>query len=144
MGSNIKTLVNDDSVEDFINSVDIESRRQDGFKLLEMFTRITGEPAKMWGSSIVGFGKYHYKSNRSRQEGDWPMIAFSPRKQNLSLYILSYSDPSSDLRLLEKLGKYKRGAVCLYINKMSDVNVDILGKLIKKSYSDMKKVYSSQ
>lgn len=123
--SSLKTLVNDGSAEDFINSVNNEVRRRDGFTLLKMFTRITGKPAKMWGSSIIGFGQYHYKSERSRQEGDWPLVGFSPRKQNLTLYIINYGDTPSDL--FEKLGKHKKSVGCLYLNKLADVDIKYFG-----------------
>lgn len=134
----IKTKVNDDNVTDFIESVDNETRRKDGFVLLELFTKVTGESAKMWGTSIIGFGQYHYKSERSSQEGDWPLVAFSPRKQNLTLYVISpgFGDYYTDL--LDKLGKHKKSVGCVYINKLADVDMDVLEKLIKKSYLDSK------
>lgn len=135
--SEIKTKVNDASVEDFINSVENEKRRQDGFVLLEMFTELTGQPAKMWGASIIGFGMYHYKSERSSQEGDWPLSGFSPRKQNLTLYIMN--DFSNYTDLLQKLGKHKVSRGCLYINKLEDVDMDVLKQLVRKSYLDSKK-----
>lgn len=141
--SEIKTTVNDASVEQFINSVDNETKRKDGFTLLEMFTRLTGEEPKMWGPSIIGFGKYHYKSERSRQEGDWMLTGFSPRKQNLSVYIMPGFNDYADL--LQKLGKHKiSSGSCLYINKLSDVDKKVLEKLIKKSYEDMKTKHSEQ
>lgn len=133
----IKTTVNDNSVEDFINSAASGEKRDDSFALLKMFTKITGEPAKMWGTSIIGFGQYHYKSERSRQEGDWPLTGFSPRKQNLTLYIMPGFGDYSDL--LAKLGKHKNSVSCLYINKLSDVDMSVLETLIKRSYEDMKK-----
>ena len=133
----IKTLVNDASVEGFINSVPDEEKRRDSFVLLKMFTKITGEPAKMWGSSIIGFGKYHYKSERSTQEGDWPLAGFSPRKQNLTLYAMEGNEDSVDL--LKSLGKNKTSKGCLYINKLADVDLEILEKLIKKSFTYAKK-----
>lgn len=132
----IKTLVNDASVEDFLNAVPDETKKQDSFKLLEMFTRLTGQPAKMWGSSIVGFGSYHYKSERSSQEGDWMLTGFSPRKQSLTLYVMPYNTPGGDSLdgLLAKLGKHKTSKGCLYINKLADVDLQVLEKIIKKSY----------
>lgn len=135
--STIKTHVNDTSVEDFINSVDGDVKKADAFALLEMHKELTGEPAKMWGSSMIGFGLYHYKSEKSSQEGDWPLSAFSPRKQNLTLYIMPGFNDYSDL--LSKLGKHKISKGCLYINKLSDVNVDVLKDIIKRSYDDSKK-----
>ncbi len=135
--SAIKTRVNDGSVEDFINSVDDEVKRADSFKLLAIYKKQTGEPAKMWGSSIIGFGQYHYKSERSSQEGDWMLTGFSPRKQNLTLYFMAGFDDLKDL--LDNLGKHKISKGCLYINKLSDVDLKVLEQLIKRSYTDMKK-----
>ena len=135
--STLKTLANDANVGDFINGVDNETKKNDSFKLLEMYMRLTGEKPKMWGTSIIGFGQYHYKSERSRQEGDWPLAGFSPRKQNLTLYFMPGFDKYAPL--LEKLGKHKTSVGCLYINKLSDVDMNVLEELIKRSYFDMKK-----
>lgn len=133
---NIKTVVNDANVEDFIQQVPDEAKRADSFELLELFKKITGEKPKMWGTSIIGFGSYHYKSERSKQEGDWPLTGFSPRKQNLTLYIMPGFDTYQDL--LKDLGKHKTSVSCLYINKLSDVETAILQKIIRQSYRDMK------
>lgn len=135
----IKTLVNDDSVEDFISKVQDDTKRQDSFALLEMFTRVTGEQPKMWGTSIIGFGQYHYKSERSTQEGDWPLIGFSPRKQNLTLYIMPGFGDYVDL--LKDLGKHKTSRGCLYLNKLSDVDHSVLERLIKQTFMAMKKTH---
>jgi hypothetical protein len=135
--STLKTLPNDASVEDFLNAVPEDLKRQDSFKLLEMFTRITGEKPKMWGTSIIGFGMYHYKSERSSQEGDWPLIGFSPRKQNLTLYLMP-GFPGFE-GLLDKLGKHKTSKACLYINKLSDVDLAVLEDVIKQSYEIAKR-----
>lgn len=132
----IKTLVSNASVEDFIHSVEGETKKADALQLLELYKRATGEKPKMWGASMVGFGQYHYKSERSRQEGDWPLAAFSPRKQSLTLYVLSYLHDYSDL--LDKLGKHKTSKACLYINKLSDVDTNTLEQLVKRSYEDAK------
>lgn len=137
MGSTIKTRVNDESVEGFINGVEDATKRQDSFTLLEMYKRITDEKPKMWGSSIIGFGQYHYKSERSRQEGDWPLAGFSPRKQSLTLYVMSEMVDYSDL--LNALGKHKTSKACLYINKLADIDIKVLEKIIKRSYLDAKK-----
>lgn len=140
--STIKTLVNDSSVEDFINSVEGDAKRADAFKILELYKKATNETPKMWGSSMIGFGQYHYKSQRSRQEGDWPLAAFSPRKQSLTLYVMSdLHDYSS---LLDKLGKHKTSKACLYINKLSDVDIDVLEQLVKRSYEDAKKTLAAK
>lgn len=136
--SEIKTTVNDASVTDFINSVTDEVKRKDSFALLEMFSKVTGEQPKMWGTSIIGFGQYHYKSERSRQEGDWMLTGFSPRKQNLTLYIMLGFGGYDDL--LKNLGKHKiSGGSCLYINKLTDVDQTVLEKLIEQSFKAMKK-----
>lgn len=132
----LKTQKTTTSALKFVESLEHQKRREDGLKLLEIFTEITGEKAVMWGSSIVGFGEYHYKSERSSQEGDWPLTGFSPRKQNLSLYIMPGFQNYQNL--LKKLGKYKTSVSCLYINKLEDVNMDVLKELIKSGYEDMK------
>jgi hypothetical protein len=128
----LKTLENDASVEAFIASVENEQRQKDGFELLEMFKKATGQTPRMWGTAIVGFGKYHYKSERSSQEGDWPLVGFSPRKQNLTLYVMPSTGNLDGL--LEKLGKHKTSKGCLYINKLADVNIEVLSKIIAKAY----------
>ncbi len=136
--STIKTTLNDASVTSFIQAVDDETKRADGLKLLEMFSRITGEEPKMWGTSIIGFGQYHYKSERSRQEGDWMLTGFSPRKGNLSIYIMPGFNGYTDL--LGKLGKHKiSSGSCLYINKLADIDLGVLETLVERSYKDMKK-----
>ncbi len=140
MSGNIKTKVNDASVIGFIESVENATRREDGFRLLEIYTRATGEESKMWGTSMIGFGKYHYKSDRSAQEGDWPLAAFSPRKHNLTLYIMPGLFDLTDL--LKNLGKHKTSKGCLYINKLTDVDLNILEKIIKKSYKESNKQFS--
>lgn len=140
--STIKTHVNDASVEDFINSVDGEVKKTDAFKILEMYKEATNEKPKMWGPSMIGFGQYHYKSERSSQEGDWPLAAFSPRKQSLTLYIMPGFNDYSDL--LGKLGKHKTSKACLYINKLSDVDENILKQLIKRSYDDAVREFAAE
>lgn len=133
-----KTKVTDASVEDFINSVQNERRRQDAFELLKMYKRVTKLEAKMWGPSIIGFGVYHYKSERSSQEGDWPLAGFSPRKQNLTLYVYPRNFPE----LLKNLGKHTTSVGCLYINKLDDVDLKVLEKLIAASFTWAKESYA--
>lgn len=133
----LKTKATNQNPKDFLNTIEPEQKKADGFTLLEMFQKITGEKAVMWGESIVGFGMYHYKSERSTQEGDWPLAGFSPRKQNLTLYIMAGNENSS--ALLEKLGKHKKSGGCLYINKLSNVDQTVLAKLIETSFQYMKK-----
>lgn len=132
----LKTQQTDQRAEDFLETIEPEEKRQDGFTLLKLFKKVTGEKAVMWGTSIVGFGKYHYKSERSTQEGDWPLVGFSPRKQNLTLYIMTGNKDNPELA---KLGKHKTSVGCLYINKLSDVDQTILAKLIETSFKYMKK-----
>lgn len=134
----IKTKVTNQDPGEFLANIEPVEKRKDGFELLTIFEEITREKALMWGASIVGFGKYHYKSERSSQEADWMLVGFSPRKQNLTLYIMAGNKDSVDL--LGKLGKHKTSVGCLYINKLSDVNMGVLRKLIQKSYEYMKKV----
>ena len=112
----LKTKKNKASVAEFINSINDSQKREDSKQLLKIFEQITKEKGVMWGSSIIGFGQYHYKSAKSSQEGDWMLTGFSPRKQQFSLYIMSGFDKYKDL--LEKLGKHKiSGGCCLYIKK---------------------------
>jgi hypothetical protein len=126
----LKTQKTDASVEAFLNSVENEERRRDAFHVLEMFKRATGEEPKMWGPSIVGFGHRVLKYDSGR-ELDWMITGFSPRKANLSLYVLCGSPKEADL--LAKLGKYKNGVSCLYIKRLSDIDEKVLEKLIKES-----------
>lgn len=125
----LKTQKNDASVEAFLHTVD-EKRRDDCFALLELMGEVTDAPAKMWGTSIVGFGEYHYKYASGR-EGEWMIIGFSPRKQNLTLYLMSGFDGYD--KLLGKLGKHSVGKSCLYIKRLSDVDTDVLRQLVEVS-----------
>ena len=127
----IKTKVNEASVEEFLSKVENEQKRRDSLELLKIMKQVTKQEPKMWGPAIIGFGSYHYKYESGR-EGDMPQIAFSPRKQNLTLYIGVGDD--SDNPLLEKLGKYTTGKVCLYIKKLADVDRDVLQELIADSF----------
>lgn len=134
-----KTKQNTGSVMAFIQSV-AESKRNDCMSLLKLMKKITKTEPAMWGDSIVGFGSFHYKSERSRQEGDWFITGFSPRKQNLSIYIISGFAAYAEL--MKKLGKYKAsGGSCLYINKLADVDDKVLTELITRSFKDMKEKY---
>jgi len=135
----LKTKRNKGDVEAFLNSVPDERKRQDSFTVLELMRQVTGKEPEMWGDSIVGFGSYHYKY-KSGREGDWFLTGFAPRKQNLTLYIMSGFDDYD--QLLSKLGKYSTGKSCLYIKKIEDVDADILKKLIKKSVAHMEETNS--
>lgn len=136
----LKTQRNSASVLDFINSVEDEFKKQDSLRLLEIFKECTSEEPSMWGSSIIGYDSYHYKSERSSQEGDWPMIGFSPRKQNLTIYIMPGFD--SFKGELAKLGKHKTSVSCLYIKKLADVDEKTLKKIITDAYKSMMMQYN--
>lgn len=126
-----------DAVE-FLSGLDDEQRKSDCLALLEIFKQVTNEPPKMWGSSIVGFGSYHYKYE-SGQQGDWPLTGFSPRKQNLTIYIMSGFKEHN--HIMQELGKYKTGSSCLYIKRLSDINTNKLKDLIRDSVAFMKNKY---
>ncbi len=135
----LKTKPNQQSVKDFLNSIKDQQKRADCFAVLETMKSISKEQPVMWGSSIVGFGTYHYKYNSGR-EGDWMKIGFSPRKEAITLYIMSgFSEYES---LLKKLGKHKTGKACLYIKKLPDINLDILEELIRQSINSVTKRYA--
>lgn len=133
----LKTKKNETSVTEFLNQVPQATKREDAFEILNMMERITGEKPKMWGASIVGFGDYHYKYASGR-EGDWFICGFSPRKASFSLYLMN-CDLSQASHLLENLGKHKAGKGCLYINKLADVNKEVLKKLIRETIKACKK-----
>jgi hypothetical protein len=126
-----KTKRNDQSVTAFLDQVEDEKRRADGYTILEMMRKISGAEPQMWGDSIIGFSSYHYKYASGR-EGDWPQIAFSPRKQNLTIY-LGPCIGEHHAELLARLGKHKVGKSCLYINRLSDVDPAVLTELITQS-----------
>jgi hypothetical protein len=130
----LKTQKNDDSVDDFIAGIADNRKREDAKALLVMMERVTGEKPHMWGPSIIGFGDQHYKYGSGRQ-GDWFRIGFSPRKQNLTLYVTDYI-PTDD-PLFAKLGKYTTGKACIYIKRLEDVDTGILEKLVKRSYDNV-------
>ena len=139
--SDLKTKPHDGSVEAFLNSVENGKRREDSLAMLEIMKEITSEEPKMWGPSIVGFGAYHYQY-KSGREGDWMLTGFSPRKQSLTLYIMSGFSHYDEL--LQKLGKHKTGKSCLYINKLEDVDLDVLKEMIRESVKMMREKYSGK
>ncbi len=133
--SELKTKVNNASVEKFLNAVVDEQARKDCYEILKIMKQVTKEEPKMWGASIVGFGSYHYKGASGR-EGDWMLTGFSPRKQNLTLYLMHGFDVHKDL--LKKLGKHKTSMGCLYIKKLEDVDKKVLKELVAESVKRMK------
>lgn len=130
-----KTVPTDADVMEFINNVPDARKREDSLAVLEMMREVTGEEAQMWGSSIVGFGSYHYKYASGR-EGDMCLTGFSPRKQALTLYIMGGFENYD--ALMAKLGKHTTGAACLYIKRLSDVDIGVLRELVAQSYAHMK------
>jgi hypothetical protein len=138
--SEIKTKPSDSDIDSFLLSVEPEKKRLDSIEFKKLFDSAVKEKAVLWNNNMIGYGSYHYKSERSRQEGDWPLTGFSPRKQYIAVYIMPGVNNYKDL--LSKLGKYKiSSGSCIYINKIEDINRDILKKIITVSVSDMKKTY---
>ncbi len=134
----IKTKQTNVDVKEFINSfADTEQKRKDSFELIKLMQEATGHPPKMWGPSIIGFGMYHYKSDRSKQEGDWPLLGFSPRKAAISLYV--YTGAAEHEPLLKDLGKFKMGKACIYIKKLEDINLPALKKMMNASIRFLQK-----
>ncbi|WP_096435641.1 DUF1801 domain-containing protein [Alteribacter populi] len=133
-----KTKETDKSVIEFIENVESPKKCEDAYKLLAIFTETTGYQAKMWGPSIIGFGSYHYKYE-SGHEGDAPLVGFSPRKSNISLYFAT-GDTTRD-ELLKDFGKHKAGKACVYINKIADIEVDVLKALIDSSIKFLRETY---
>jgi len=131
-----KTKPTQKSVTAFVNAVDSERKRADSKTLIQLMSKVTGHKPKMWGPSIIGFGKYHYRYETGH-EGDWPLTGFSPRKSAISLYIMSGFSKYPDL--MKKLGKHKTGKSCLYINKLEDVDMKVLERLIRESVKFVKK-----
>ncbi|MCU0224339.1 MAG: DUF1801 domain-containing protein [Acidobacteria bacterium] len=134
----LKTKKTEASVDDFIAAIEDDQRRKDCKAVMAIMKRVTKSSPKMWGTNIVGYGSYHYKY-ASGQEGDWPLTGFSPRKQNLTLYIMAGFDDYPEL--MAKLGKYKTGKSCLYLKRLSDVDPAVLEKLVAASVKDMKEHY---
>jgi hypothetical protein len=136
----LKTKQTKASVREFINSfADSEQKRKDSFELLKLMQDFTGHKPKMWGPSIIGFGSFHYTSEKSRQEGDWPLIGFSPRKAAISLYV--YTGAKEHEYLLKDLGKFKMGKACIYVKKLSDINQDALKRLMKETIDYLQDKY---
>ncbi len=125
-----KTQKTDANVTDFLNSISDEKKRQDSFALLELMRQVTGLEPRMWGASIIGFGDVHYQYASGR-EGDWFRVGFSPRKQNLTLYIMDGFPKYQEL--LAKLGRHKTGVSCLYLNKLADIDLAVLREVIAQS-----------
>lgn len=135
----LKTVKQNGGVREFLASIEDEQRQKDCRELVRLFQEWTGEKPALWGSSIVGFGSYHYKSERSAQEGDWPLTGFSPRKQSLTIYIMpGFADYREALR---KLGPHTKSVSCLYLKRLRDVSLPVLKRIVVSSVRTMKKRY---
>jgi hypothetical protein len=134
----LKTKETDSSVIEFIENVDSVKKREDAYQLLDIFTETTGFEAKMWGPSIIGFGSYHYKY-ATGHEGDAPLVGFSPRKAKISLYFAP-GEPRRE-ELLKIFGKHTTGKACVYINKVSDIDSEVLKELIRQSVKFLQEMY---
>lgn len=137
----LKTKETENSVIEFIESVENPKKREDAYRLVDIFTEASGFEAKMWGPSIIGFGSYHYKY-KSGHEGDAPFVGFSPRKAKISLYFATGDEKREEL--LKKFGKHTTGKACVYINKVADIDVDVLKELINDSIKFLKELYPEQ
>jgi hypothetical protein len=136
----LKTKQTNANVIEFIKSfADSDQKRKDSLELVKLMQEFTGYEPKMWGPSIIGYGSYHYKSERSRQEGDWPLVGFSPRKAAISLYV--YTGAKEHEYLLKDLGRFKMGKACIYIKKLSDINQEVLKKLMKGTIDYLQSKY---
>lgn len=131
----LKSKPNEGSVVEYLDSIPDEKKRRDSYAILDLMSRVTGEEPKMWGDSIVGFGSYHYRYASGR-EGDWFLTGFSPRKQNLTLYIMSGFEPYETL--LKDLGKHSTAKSCLYIKKIEDIDLPTLEELVRQSVEHMR------
>ena len=136
----LKTKKTNASVMRFLRSVENERRRNDGIQLLKIFKGVTKKQSRLWGSSIVGFGEYHHKSERSSQEGDWPLTGFSPRKSAMNIYIMPGFTNYQDL--MSQLGQHKSSVSCVYFTKLEKINVGVLKQLIRRSVTDRKRRYN--
>ena len=134
----LKTAIDSDDVKRFLDSVSDDKRRADGLAVLELMREVTGLQPALWRGSIVGFGSYHYRYDSGR-EGDWFLTGFSPRKQALSLYIIDGFDQYQ--QLLAALGTYRTGKSCLYVNRLEDIDLPVLRKLVRQSVAALKKKY---
>ncbi|MGE5406920.1 MAG: DUF1801 domain-containing protein [Methanosarcina sp.] len=140
--SEIKTRPSGLDIDEFLMNIEPEQKRKDAIELKRLFESVVKEKASLWNNNMIGYGSYHYKSDKSKQEGNWPLTGFSPRKQNIAVYIMSGA--ANYKELLDRLGKHKASTgSCIYINKLGDINTDVLKEIISASVSDMKKLYKA-
>lgn len=140
MASAPKTAPTGASVKAFVDAIEDDRRRKDVRAVMKIMRAVTGERPKMWGDSIIGYGSYHYVYASGR-EGDWPLTGLSPRKRNLSVYVMSGFEHEPEL--MAALGKYKTGKSCLYVDTLADVDVDVLTELVRRSVAHMREAYPS-
>lgn len=139
----LKTQLTDKDVVEYIESVtEPGKKREDSLTFLRFMEEITGHEPRLWGTSIIGYGKYHYQSERSRQKGDWPLVGFSPREAAFSLYV--YSGGEEQQRMLERLGKIKMGKACIYVKKWEDIDPEVLASMIRSTIRILKERYGDQ
>jgi len=137
----LKTKAHDANVQAFIESfADTDQKRQDSHDLITLMSKVSGCPPQMWGASMIGFGAYHYKSDRSKQEGDWFLLGFSPRKAAISLYV--YTGAPEHAHLLEGLGKFKVAKACIHIQKLADIDQGVLTKIMKTTLAYLRQKHS--
>lgn len=134
----LKTRPSDRDVRAFLSALEDEQQREDAFALLNLMQEITGQPPRLWGENIIGFGEYHYRYASGRQ-GDWPTVAFAPRKRELVLYIMSGFEAYP--ALMQRLGKYRTGKSCLYVRRLKEIDLPTLRELIRKSVEDIQAHY---
>ncbi len=134
----LKTKPNDASVREFLDTIEDEAKRDDCYEIMNMMQEVSGEEPKMWGSSIIGYGTYHYKYASGR-EGDWMRIGFSPRKLNITLYLLAGVERNAEI--LSRIGKYKNGKSCFYIKKLDDIDRKVLRELMTASLEHIEDIY---
>ncbi len=136
----IKTKATENNVEEFLDKIEPVNKKEDSKELKKIFDELLKYKAVLWGNNIIGYGSYHYKSERSSQEGDWPLVGFAPRKQDITIYIMPGINKYEEL--VAKIGKVKvsKGS-CLYIKSLKDIDIEVLKELILKSVEDMKEMY---
>ncbi len=136
----LRTRQQNGNVFEFIDTfADSDQKRADSLELVKLMERVTGQPPRMWGPSIIGFGSYHYKSERSKQEGDWFLVGFSPRKAAISLYV--YTGNPEQQHLLDALGKFTMGKACIYVKRLSDIDLGALERLMRATIGYLQDKY---
>jgi len=139
--SELKTKPTDRDVTEFLNEIPEEEKRRDCFALADLMQRVTGEKPEMWGESMIGFGRYNYRY-ASGQTGEWSKTGFAPRKQNITIYIMAYLENFPEI--MQRLGKFKTGKSCIYIKRLSDIDISVLEELIRQSLKSLMSAVANQ